>query len=146
MGNHHLAGHSPIAGLGRRLQPLGNSCPRHLEVALRPHVFFLLPLNKLDEINDCKLSFSGLVPSNSESGSRWRVCSDGCIEAALNFIAEKNVLLESNIITFLVFSGSSNLEKCPGPDPRSRIVSNLRLISYITFSIEIYRCYMTPNH
>jgi hypothetical protein len=40
------------------------------------------------------------------------------------------VLLESTITTFLAFSGSSNFEKWPGPEPRSRIVSNLRLISY----------------
>ena len=39
--------------------------------------------------------------------------------------------LESIITTFDVVSESRSLEKCPGPDPRSRTVFNFRLISYL---------------
>lgn len=40
------------------------------------------------------------------------------------------VPLLSIIIDFLTFSGSSSLEKWPGPDPKSTIVLKLRLMSW----------------
>lgn len=43
--------------------------------------------------------------------------------------SKANVPLESSITTFSVISDSSNFPTCPGPEPRSRIVLNFRLIS-----------------
>ncbi len=74
------------------------------------------------------------APSNSESGSLCNNLS-GCRRSSRSFRAQwtdliVNVPLESSITTFCVVSGSSNFERCPGPEPRSRIVLKCRLMSY----------------
>lgn len=48
-----------------------------------------------------------------------------------------NLPLESSMMAFLVVSGSSILVKWPGPEPRSRIVLNLRLISCESVNMSI---------
>lgn len=50
-----------------------------------------------------------------------------------------DIPLESSIMTLLVALVSSIFAKCPGPEPRSRIESNFRVISctlQLTYSIQ----------
>lgn len=46
--------------------------------------------------------------------------------------------LESSMIDFSTLSVSSNLEKCPGPEPRSRTVLKFRLMSCTRVSLTCY--------
>jgi hypothetical protein len=74
-------------------------------------------------------------PSNSEIGSRSSKFSESQSEHVNNIKIVLNSLLESSMTTFLTLSSSSNFEKWPEPQPRSRIVLNVRLISYEAWAL-----------
>ena len=51
-------------------------------------------------------------------------------QKGVHLSAERYLPLESSMMTLLVLLVSSILDKCPDPEPKSRIVLNFLLMSY----------------